>query len=80
MSEPDGRADNERLKALEVEEREVSALRRKLHDRIAMFPEAGGELERREREVSARRRELHEEIDALRGRMNLPSGPRPASE
>jgi hypothetical protein len=53
-----------RIEALETEERDVSARRRKLHDRLASFP---NEVTlQQEREISARRRELHAEIDALR--------------
>jgi len=54
------------LERLEAEERLVSARRRKLHDRMAIFPDDTGELERQEREVSTRRRELHRQIDELR--------------
>ena len=54
------------LAQLEEEERSVSSRRRKLHERIAMFPDASGELERRERELSQERRELHARIDNLR--------------
>jgi hypothetical protein len=53
-----------RLEALEAEERELSAVRSKLHDRLSSFP---NELTtERERELSTRRRDLHEQIDALR--------------
>ena len=53
-----------RIEALESEERDVSARRRKLHDRLASFP---NEVTlQQEREMSTRRRELHAEIDALR--------------
>jgi hypothetical protein len=41
-------------------------MRRKLHDRLASFPNPT--TEERERELSKRRRELHAEIDALRAR------------
>jgi len=56
------------LEQLEEEERDVSLRRRKLHDRIAIFPDnaARAELERRERELSKERRELHRRIDLLR--------------
>ena len=54
------------LAELEAEERSISDRRRKLHERIAMFPDASGELERRERELSQERRELHARIDNLR--------------
>ena len=52
------------LERLEQEERDVSALRRRVHERIANFP--NDVLIEQERELSARRRELHEQIDALR--------------
>ena len=62
--EPDLR---KRLAELEAEEREVSALRVKLHERLASFSnEVAAE---QERELSAKRRELHEEIDRIRGRL-----------
>jgi hypothetical protein len=57
------------LVRLEREEREVSALRRKLHDRLASFPNPATEA--RERELSAQRRELHRRIDELRARLGL---------
>jgi cell division protein FtsB len=53
-----------RLQRLEAEERELSARRAKLHDRLSIFPnDAAAEQERR---LSARRHELHAEIDRLR--------------
>lgn len=55
---------DERLAKLEEEERELSALRAKLHDRLSSFSNA--ETERHERELSERRKELHDEIDQLR--------------
>jgi hypothetical protein len=51
------------LARLEREERQVSARRRKLHDRIASFPTPEHELF--ERELSRHRRELHRQIDAV---------------
>ena len=51
------------LARLEREERQVSARRRKLHDRIASFPTP--EHEQTERELSAQRRDLHRQIDAV---------------
>ena len=53
-----------RIDALEVEEREVSARRRKIHDRLASFPNEV--MLQQEREISAHRRELHAEIDSLK--------------
>jgi hypothetical protein len=66
MGETELRRDelNRLLERLEAEEREVSALRRKLHDRLASFENA--ETERHERELSARRKELHDEMDRVR--------------
>jgi hypothetical protein len=56
-----------RLVELEAEEREVSTLRAKLHERLASFSnEVAAE---QERDLSARRRALHEEIDRIRGRL-----------
>ena len=52
------------LAELEAEETDVSRLRRRLHDRLASFPNEV--TEQQEREVSKRRRELHARIDALR--------------
>jgi hypothetical protein len=69
---PDG--DNPDLDALAIEleqleqrETEVSALRRKLHERLSSFP---SELtQAREREVSQERRALHARIDELRAQL-----------
>jgi hypothetical protein len=52
------------LGELEAEEREISAIRRKLHDRIERFPT--DELMAQETEVSAQRRDLHSRISKLR--------------
>ena len=52
------------LEELEAEEVEVSRLRRKLHDRLASFPNEVAQQQ--ERELSAKRRALHVRIDALR--------------
>lgn len=52
------------LEQLEREEREVSAYRRKLHERIDRFPSEAAVNE--ERQVSDRRRALHRRIDELR--------------
>jgi hypothetical protein len=55
------------LKELEAEERSLSANRRRLHDRIALYPEAGsGDLDEQERALSQRRKVLHAQIDRLR--------------
>jgi hypothetical protein len=52
------------IEALEIEEREVSAQRHRLHDRLASFPNEV--TSRQEEELSKRRRELHAQIDALK--------------
>lgn len=66
------------LLTLEREEREVSALRRKLHERLDSFPNEV--TQRREREVSKHRRELHGRIDALRAELALMGWVRPDDE
>jgi hypothetical protein len=57
------------LEHLDRREREVSALRRKLHDRLDSFPNEV--LLAREREISTERRELHGRIDLLRAELQL---------
>jgi hypothetical protein len=57
------------LEHLERREREVSALRRKLHDRLDSFPNEVTQAH--EREVSAERRELHLRIDEVRASLQL---------
>jgi hypothetical protein len=66
----------EELSALEAEEAQVSAERRRLQQQIdnGFATEAS---RTREREASLRRRELHLQIDAIRLRLGLPAGPRP---
>jgi DNA-binding transcriptional MerR regulator len=61
---------DELLEKLEADERDISTTRRRLHDRIATFPEtaARAHLEQREEELSKERRELHRRIDELRVR------------
>lgn len=67
MTNDHDREFEELLEELEAEERELSLRRRRLHDRLAVFPDyGGGDLDQQERELSARRRELHARIDALR--------------
>ncbi len=59
------------LEQLELREREVSAFRRKLHDRLDSFP---NEITaKREKEISKERRYLHRRIDMLRGELKLGS-------
>jgi hypothetical protein len=53
-----------KLEELVAEEREVSSLRRRLHDRLSSFPNEV--TTDQERQLSTRRRELHAQIDALR--------------
>jgi chromosome segregation ATPase len=61
------------LKELEAEEQLLSASRRRLHDRIALYPDMNGaDLEAKERELSERRRELHARIDSLRASRHTP--------
>jgi uncharacterized protein YlxW (UPF0749 family) len=54
-----------RLIELQDEERNVSAQRVQLHERLASFSNAVAE--EKERELSEKRRELHAEIDRIRG-------------
>jgi chromosome segregation ATPase len=65
------------LEDLEREERSVSARRRRLHDRIAIFPDETGELAQQEREISQQRRELHRRIDELREQRSRLRGAEP---
>jgi hypothetical protein len=55
----------EELAALEAEQAQVSAVRRRLHDQID-YGFATDTTRAREREVSDRRRQLHRRIDELR--------------
>ena len=71
MTSADERAIDTELEKLEEEERDISVVRRRLHDRLAIFPEGGAlELEAREAELSQRRREIHRRIDELRAQRN----------
>ncbi len=57
------------LERLEHREKEVSALRRRLHDRLDSFPnEVTGA---REQALSTERQELHRRIDELRAQLRL---------
>ncbi len=58
-----------KLEELERREKEISKLRRQLHDRIDSFPNPV--LLERERLVSAERQALHHEIDALREQLGI---------
>jgi hypothetical protein len=60
------------LERLELEEREISSLRRKLHDRLASFPNEA--TMQQEQEISAKRRELHAQIDELRVKLRQLQG------
>ena len=62
------------LEELEAEEQAVSLQRRRLHDRLALYPGSSTDLEAKERELSARRRELHQRIDALRAQRSAARG------
>jgi hypothetical protein len=55
------------LTDLERRERQVSALRKKLHDRLDSFPNEFTAAH--ERQLSAERRKLHRQIDALRAEL-----------
>jgi hypothetical protein len=58
------------LEVLEAEEREISAIRRKMHERIDLgFPT--DLLIQQEQKLSKERRELHARIDALRAQLEL---------
>ena len=63
------------LETLGAEEREISSLRRKLHDRLASFPNEV--TQQQEREISAKRRELHAQIDDLRIKLRQLQGREP---
>jgi len=64
---PDLAALLDELRELELREREVSDFRRRLHERLDRYPNAG--LAAQERAASAERRELHRRIDELRLRL-----------
>jgi hypothetical protein len=55
------------LARLELAESELSTRRRKIHDRIAIFPSQA--LQEAERELSLQRREIHHRIDATRAEL-----------
>ena len=57
------------LEQLELQERKVSDVRRRLHDRLDTFP--NDVAARRERAISEKRRALHRRIDAIRAELNL---------
>jgi ABC-type phosphate transport system auxiliary subunit len=55
------------LERLERREREVSAHRARLHDRLQSFPNELTQMQ--ERQLSAERRDLHRRIDLLRAEL-----------
>ena len=58
------------LDALEAEEKEISAIRRKMHERIDLgFPT--DLVIQQEQKLSKERRELHGRIDVLRAQLEL---------
>ncbi|MGZ4333200.1 MAG: hypothetical protein ACXVRJ_02860 [Gaiellaceae bacterium] len=57
------------LEQLEQQEKKVSSVRRRLHDRLDSFP--NDVTAAKERAVSERRRALHRRIDAIRAELNL---------
>lgn len=58
------------LEVLEAEEKEISAIRRKMHERIDLgFPTEL--LIQQEQKLSKERRELHARIDVLRAQLEL---------
>jgi hypothetical protein len=72
------------LTRLEVEERGISARRRRLHDRIDFARQAAaggiattdlGSMLEEERAISAERRALHARIDELRVKLGREPGP-----
>jgi hypothetical protein len=56
------------LEQLELRERELSARRRKLHDRLASFHNE--HTQRQERELSEERHAIHKRIDELRAQLD----------
>ena len=58
------------LDELVYAELEISAIRRKLHDRLASFP-INEVMLRRERAVSDERQEIHRRIDELNAQLGL---------
>jgi hypothetical protein len=58
------------LDRLERAERDLSAVRRRLQERLDSFP--NDVLRARERQISDERRELHRRIDLLRAELGLP--------
>ncbi len=64
MSSPESQDLDRLIAQLEAEERDVSELRRKLHDRLSSFPNEV--TSQQERALSKQRAELQARIDALR--------------
>jgi len=63
---------------LEQQEHLISLQRKRLHDRLASFPNAA--TEQREREISKERRELHARIDALRAERSARRAAQPPTD
>ena len=57
------------LEQLEQQERNVSSIRRQLHDRLDSFPNEATAV--KERRISDARRALHKRIDALKAELDL---------
>ena len=66
------------LLQLEQQEQDLSERRRRLHDRMAVFPDPSrqADLQAQEAELSKERRELHRKIDDARVRRNELRGER----
>ena len=64
MSSPESQDLDALIEQLEAEERDVSELRRKLHDRLSSFPNEV--TSQQERALSQQRAELQARIDSLR--------------
>jgi hypothetical protein len=77
MTSSDHRDLEAQIEELEAEERELSQRRRRLHDRIALYPDRSGHAETEERELSRQRHELHRRIDELRALRDGPGSDRP---
>ncbi len=75
MSDPTHHELDVKLADLEEQERAISLRRRRIHDRLALFPDYGNgasDLAETERVISKERRELHVEIDVVRAQRAKP--------
>lgn len=80
MSEDEPRSELDvLLEQLEEQERDLSTRRRKLHDRMALFPDPQREADQKaqEAELSRQRHELHRRIDEVRAQRNALRGDAP---